>query len=326
MENLPTTFKNTLEKMGPELEKLLPESLPLERFKRVVTSAIMNDASLLQSDQKVLFAELLACAKDGLYPDKREAAIVIYKGKPKYIAMVQGLLKRMRNTNELKSIIVESVYSNDKFRYWIDDTGPRLEFEPQIFGTDRGDKIGVFAVAYMKSGGVYIETLSKKELQKIRDISPAKNGPWASWTNEMEEKSVIRKLNKIMPNSSEINEMIDRDNEINVEEPSKPEIKSVKDLESEVSDAEMVEEKPLVHLVTKEIVKKPAIKIEPGLPVFDRKIISKEILTLSKELGWEPKKLGKYVEDNFKKKTVQLTNEEMMELADILFRLSEEEK
>jgi phage RecT family recombinase len=330
-DNLPATLKATMDKMSVELEKLLPENVPVEKFKRISATAILKDPKLMQADQRVLFTELSKCAQDGLYPDGREAAILIYKGRPAYLPMVGGILKRLRNTRELKSITAEIIRKNDTFKYWVDDQGPHVLFEPNLF-SDRGEKIGVFCVAYMLSGGVYVSVMNKEQLKKIKNSSPAQNGPWATWEDEMELKTVIRRTSKLLPLSSELVEVIARDDdfyELNNEE-KLPEIKSVKDIKEEEPKCDTEDAPKELSQSTSPTLQPAPLKTPSEEKPKSKKSkdsetkeitaaeLKKAILDLSKELGWDGKKLAEWVQNNFMKSPAALDQSELMECANIL--------
>jgi recombination protein RecT len=73
----------------------------------------------------------------------------------------------------------------------------------------------VFAIAKTKDGGVYIEVMSRSQIEQVRSISRSgNNGPWASWFGEMARKTVIRRLSKRLPMSTDLAAIIQRDDEL----------------------------------------------------------------------------------------------------------------
>ena len=65
-----------------------------------------------------------------------------------------------------------------------------------------------------KDNGVYIEVLRMSEIKKIRSVSrSANNGPWAQWFEQMAKKSAIRRLAKRLPMSTDIENIIQRDDQ-----------------------------------------------------------------------------------------------------------------
>ncbi len=64
----------------------------------------------------------------------------------------------------------------------------------------------------MKDGGVYREIMTVADVEKVRAISRAKDsGPWTVWWDEMARKTVLRRLSKRLPMSSDLDDLIHRD-------------------------------------------------------------------------------------------------------------------
>jgi recombination protein RecT len=200
--------------MQGEFEKALPPQISVDKFIRVVMTAIQGNADLLNSDRKSLFSACVRAAQDGLLPDGREAALVMFKGCAAYMPMVSGILKKVRNSGELASITSQVVHKADKFRYWVDIEGEHIEHEPVLFG-ESGELIGVYALAKTKDGAVYIEVMSKQQIEQVRNVSRAKDGgPWKTWYNEMARKTAIRRLSKRLPMSTDLESVIRADDEM----------------------------------------------------------------------------------------------------------------
>ena len=214
-------FRRDLQKEGSRLKASLPAHLPLERFQRAAMIAVENNMDLLACDPQSLMTSLSRCAQDGLVPDNREAAMVIFNTKSgnnwvkkaQYMPMVDGVLKRARQSGEISTITARAVYENDQFDYWIDEDGEHVQFRPNLHG-DRGGFKLVFAMAKTKSGELIVEPMSKDEVEKVRMSSknPDK-GPWKDWYERMACKSVLHRLSRRLPNSSEIMEMLKHDHE-----------------------------------------------------------------------------------------------------------------
>jgi recombination protein RecT len=206
-----------LDKMKPEFEKALPAHVSVDKLIRTAMTAIQTNPALLRADRRTLFASCLKAATDGLIPDGREAALVTYDTKngtiAGYLPMVGGILKKVRNSGELSSITSQLVYENDEFDYHIDDDGEHVKHKPAIF-SQRGKILGVYALAKTKDGATYIEVMNTNEVMAIKECSRAKNGPWSgAFQYEMWRKSAIRRLAKRLPMSTDLEEVIRRDDE-----------------------------------------------------------------------------------------------------------------
>lgn len=220
--------ESNLKGMEEKFKNALPPQIKPEKFLRVVMTAIQRQGDLLLAVRQTLYNECLLCAQDGLIPDGREAALVVYnmnvagKNQParyekrvKYMPMISGILKKIRNSGELAMIHSDVVHKNDKFKYWTNTDGVHLEHEPLIEG-DRGAKIGVFGFAKMKDGSIYADFMTVEEVEKVRSVSRAKDaGPWKDWWDGMAEKTVLKRMSKRMPMSTDIEEFLHRDDELN---------------------------------------------------------------------------------------------------------------
>ncbi len=172
---------------------------------------------LLNADRKSLFNACLKSASDGLIPDGREAALVVYftrDGKmAQYLPMTYGIIKKIRNSGELGKIVLQMIFENDKFKYFIDEGGEKIVHEPNILG-DRGQPKGVYAIIVTKDGNSYIEVMSADEVMQVQKASKAKNGPWqGDFKYEMWKKTVLRRLSKRVPMNSEVERVIQNEDE-----------------------------------------------------------------------------------------------------------------
>jgi recombination protein RecT len=216
----PATLQSELDVLKPQLEKVLPAHVSPEKFMRVVMTAIAQTPALRDQDcRRSLLTSCVKCATDGLMPDGREAALVLFKTKDgpavQYMPMVGGILKKVRNSGELLSISSTVVQEKDHFRHWIDDAGEHITFEANLKDADRGPLLCVFAIAKTKDGGVYVEVMSRSQIEQVRQVSRAKdNGPWGPWYSEMARKTVIRRLSKRLPMSTDLETVIHRDDEL----------------------------------------------------------------------------------------------------------------
>jgi recombination protein RecT len=206
-------FRKELTQMESQIKAVLPPTVPVERFSRVVLTAVQGKPELLGMDRAALFTACLECAKDGLIPDGKEAALVPFKGKPKYMPMVKGIIKAVHNSGEIADVALIIVCEKDDFKYWVDDRGEHVEHRPNIFA-DRGKMVGVYSFVKLRSGSVSIETMSKADVDKIREVSLAKNGPWGDWYEEMAKKSAFRRHSKRLPMSADAERVVQRDDDM----------------------------------------------------------------------------------------------------------------
>lgn len=205
----------TLNKMVEKFQAVLPAEIPAERFCRVAINALQDprvaEVAETADGRASIFTECLTAATDGLLLDKREAFLNVYKvnGKPmaKYMPMYQGLLKLARNSGIVSDVKCQLVQRGDVFA--VDMTPPSgicpitHRFPDDI--ANRGDIIAVYAVAEFKDGKwSNAEVMTVGQVEKIRAGSPAKDkDAWTKHWGEMARKTVIRRLCKYLPKSTD---------------------------------------------------------------------------------------------------------------------------
>lgn len=209
-------MRGTLTKMSTEFQAALPPQINVEKFIRTTLTAVQMQPQLLTADRRSLLGSCMKAAQDGLLPDGREAALVIFRGKNgpqvQYMPMIGGVLKKIRNSGELASISAQVAYTSDLFEYELGDE-EKIIHKP-FLGGDRGEPIAVYAVARTKDGAIYREVMSVSDVEKVRNASRAgKFGPWVDWWDEMAKKTVIRRMAKRLPSSADVDQMMDNDND-----------------------------------------------------------------------------------------------------------------
>ncbi len=207
-------FKQQLDARETEFKAALPAHIPAERFARVVMTAVQQNPDLMKVERRSLFNAAIKAAQDGLLPDGREAALVVYNDKNRgliaqYMPMIAGLRKKVRNSGEIATWDAHVVYENDAFEFELGDA-PFIRHKPSLI--DRGKPIAAYSVAVLKTGEKSREVMSFAEIEKVRNSSKAKNGgPWSQWWEEMARKTVARRHSKVLPMSTDLDDLIRRD-------------------------------------------------------------------------------------------------------------------
>lgn len=211
--------KNEIQQQEAELRKMLPPSIPSDKFVRTVQTAITLNPDLAEADKNSVLTSCMKAASDGLVLDGREAALTIYNTKQKdgsykkmaqYIPMVAGIIKRVRNSGEVARLNAFVVHENDKFRvaYGLDMT---LSHEPNF--ENPGRPIGAYAVCLFKDGECDFEFMPAKQILNIASqgknadqYDPAKGKNFGEWWR----KTAIRRLAKRLPVDSDIARVVER--------------------------------------------------------------------------------------------------------------------
>lgn len=221
-EHRPLTIRDRLNQMTPEFKKALPGHISPEKFVRTVQTAVQMNPQIgkacgTQGGMQSLMGACTKAATDGLILDGREAALVTFRQKVgdnqyedriQYIPMVAGIMKKARNSGLISSIAAHVVYAHDQFTYVLGDD-ERIEHAPK-FG-DRGEAIAVYAIVKLKDGSVQREVMDKAAVMAIarqsknaKQYDPKDGANFGEWWR----KTVIRRISKYLPSSSDRDEFL----------------------------------------------------------------------------------------------------------------------
>lgn len=223
----PPSLGQELASRAPAFLQGLPKHIPVERYTRVVMTAIQNNPKLWQADRASLWNACMKAAQDGLLPDGREGALVIYSTKMRdpdggrdvwidkvqWMVMVAGIRKKARNSGEIATWDVQAVHSRDLFDYELGDD-PFIRHKPYLGTEPRGDLIAVYSICTLKSGEKTRDVMSAADVLDVRDKYAKKdrNGnfsqAWQKSLDEMAKKTVARRHSKVLPMSTDLDELM----------------------------------------------------------------------------------------------------------------------
>jgi recombination protein RecT len=203
------TIRTLLERMKPELAKVLPKHLEPDRILRIALTEIRRNPKLLDASRESLLGAVMLSAQLGLEPGPLGHCYLIpyYNSKTKsYEVQFQlgykGMLDLVRRSGQIEMIDAHVVYENDEFDYQY-GLEPKLYHKPSL--KTRGKPIAVYAIAKFKDGGFSYLVMSIEDIEKIRKRSKTPdNGPWVTDWEAMAKKTVIKQLCKYLPLSIEV--------------------------------------------------------------------------------------------------------------------------
>ena len=178
-----------------EIALALPPSISVDRFVRVTVTALMQTPELAEADRHTFLHSLIKCAQDGLLPDGREAALVIFGGKVQYLPMVGGIRQKVAEFGW--TIRARVVFEHDEFHYeyGLDQT---LIHRPPPPGTDRGNMVAAYAVASHRDGRKEFVVMTADQIEKVKAVAKTKS-VWNQWPEQMWEKSAAKQLAADLP-------------------------------------------------------------------------------------------------------------------------------
>jgi recombination protein RecT len=156
--------------------------------------------------------------------------------------MVNGILKKIRQSGEISSIRAHVVYEGDEFDFELGDD-ESIFHKPNL--AEQGQPIAAYAIAKFKDGDIQREVMSFTEIEKIRaKATGIGKACWASSWGEMAKKTVIRRLSKRLPTSNDLGadrDTIDTVVPASVEEMTPPSLQpaiTVEDLNHQIAAAQ----------------------------------------------------------------------------------------
>ena len=213
------TLRRLFESQRPELAKLLPKGMTLERLERMALTECVKNPKLFDCTAESWALALQTCTAQGLYPDSGLGYMyLIPRRKGRKEAGVrevlevhaqrgyQGDMKLWRNTGEVSDVWAEVVYEKDKYKV-TKGTERSILHEPYEGTDDPGPLKACYAVAKLKDGTTAFVTLTKRDVMRHKAASTADtddaDSPWKKHEAAMWQKTAIHELNKWMPKDSE---------------------------------------------------------------------------------------------------------------------------
>jgi recombination protein RecT len=222
-------FEKTLKEEATQAEiiRALPTHVSPERFMRVLQTSVMQDEKLQRVEPRKVIHEALKIAALGLLTDSflGEAYLIAdYKGDVQSRIGYRGFLKLTRQSSVVDNAYAHEVCENDFIEMSL-GTDKVLVHKPKI--GNRGAEIAFYAVIKYTNGACDFEIMTIEEINAIRGRSDAwrafqakkiKDTPWNSSYGEMAKKTVLRRLLKRAPMSTDLAAAISHDSEHDAEE------------------------------------------------------------------------------------------------------------
>lgn len=213
-------MKQIIIKMKNDINTALPIQLTYKRFQSVALSTF-NANKKLQSCEPITFiSAMIQSAHLGLEPNTPlgQAYLIPYNDngveKVQFQIGYKGLMELANRSGKIKTMYANEVRSNDKFEidYGLEQ---KLIHQPLLNG-DRGEIIGYYAVYHLEPNGHSFVYMNKDEiLNHGKKYSKSfEGGFWESEFDSMAKKTVIKRLLKYAPLSTEMKKAVLADESI----------------------------------------------------------------------------------------------------------------
>jgi len=116
-------WRAAIDKRADTFASSLPDDISVEAFLAVCKEAAIKTPGLeecLRANPASAFSAFLACARDGLIPDGRQAHIDVRNSRTHgkqaaYMPMVRGIVDRLHRSAKIVSVQCKEVYEGDEF-------------------------------------------------------------------------------------------------------------------------------------------------------------------------------------------------------------------
>ena len=218
------TIVDMVKALEPEIRRALPAVLTPERFTRMALSAINNTPELANCTPMSFIAALMNAAQLGMEPNTPlgQAYLIPYKNKGVLECQFQlgykGLIDLAYRTGKIQMIQAHVVREFDYFEYQY-GLDSRLVHRP---GTgDRGEITFIYGLFKLNNGGYGFEVSNKEDMDafaaKYSKSYGSKFSPWVDNYEDMAKKTVIKRVLKYAPVSSDFQKALSVDETIKTE-------------------------------------------------------------------------------------------------------------
>lgn len=205
------TVADLIERQRDQIARALPNSMSPERFGRLILTEVRKVPRLAECTPSSLLGAMMTAAQLGLEPGPLGHAYLIPRRshgrwEVGFFLGWRGMVELAMRSGRLDGIRAHVVYAEDEFEYSY-GTGAHeyLRHVPTL--GDRGERLGVYAVARLRDGGSQFVVLSMSEVERRR-ARGGKDGSNESpaWTQDydaMAAKTALRALAPWLPQTPE---------------------------------------------------------------------------------------------------------------------------
>lgn len=221
------TVRGMFEKALPELKRATPKHITAERMIKVMTASLSRVWKLAECTPQSLLLALMTATELGLEPNSplgHAYILPVWNGKAgvneaQFWPGYRGLIYLAFQSGEVNDIRSCAVREGDLWRYR--DTRGGVDWEWAPADLDESDEARearrirrVYAAATMTGDREHIEVMSTAEIERIRKRAPSSRAkretPWDTDWEQMARKTVIKRLCKYLPLSTEKTELLAR--------------------------------------------------------------------------------------------------------------------
>lgn len=208
-----------------ELARALPQMIEPDQFIRIALTTVKQDEYLLEADPVSFLAAVFEAAQAGLLIDGflGHAYLVSFFSTKRNVRLVQfmpgykGLIELARRSGEIAKVEARVVRAGDLFRYAY-GIHQKLEHVPaDDEHADLARWSHVYAIAWFKDPATppQFEVMTYPQVMAIKkrsaSVAKGRSSPWDTDEVPMAQKTVIRRLMRLLPLSVKDQRIVEKD-------------------------------------------------------------------------------------------------------------------
>ena len=207
-------MKQLIVKMKNDIKDALPSGMCPERFQKSAIYAFNSNSKLKSCEPMTFIAAIMHCAQLGLEPNTPLGQAYLIPQNINGVEKVQfqigykGLLELAHRSGKIKTLYAHEVREKDEFDI---DYGlvQKLTHKPLLTG-DRGEVIGYYALYHLEPSGYSFVFMTKDEVMNHckKYITNFEESIWQREFDSMAKKTVIKKLLKYAPLSTQMQKAV----------------------------------------------------------------------------------------------------------------------
>lgn len=202
-KNALVAIHQKLETFLEEKREAMPKSFNKTRFLQNCMTVLQETKDIELCNPASVARTMLKGAFLGLDFFNKECYAVIYKGSVEFQTDYKGEVKLAKkySIKPVREIYAKLVREGDEFSEEVISGNQTIHFKPKPF--NNGEVLGAFAVVNYMDGTMAYDTMSKEEIEKIKENFSRKSNKtgefskaWVVTPGEMYKKTVLRRLCK----------------------------------------------------------------------------------------------------------------------------------
>ena len=215
----PQTLQDYVQRMSGQIKLALPANLTPDRFQRIVLTAISSNPKLQECSPTSFLGAMMTAAQLGVEPNTPlgQGYLIPRNSRNGVECTFQlgykGMIDLAYRSGNIATIGAYTVHANDEFHVQF-GLNPDITHIPAL--TDKGDPIAFYAYYRTKDGGFGFDVMSVEDVRehakKFSDsVKRGWTSPWDTNFDEMAKKTVLKKVLKYAPLSTEVASKIGMD-------------------------------------------------------------------------------------------------------------------